>query len=71
MIDEELDPLPGFHMGEPFWVLEEYLKSTNYIGLGGIAARGEKVGLAKWLDLLFDKYPGTFFMGMEYWMKLF
>lgn len=62
MIKEGLSPLPCFHIGEPFWVLEKYLLKTNYIALGGIAKKKKKTRY-EWLSLIFNKYPDTDFHG--------
>ncbi len=37
-----LNPLPCFHAGEPMWVLEEYARMTDYIGLGGTVSVSER-----------------------------
>lgn len=62
MKSENLDPLPCFHYGEPFWVLEKYLEGTNYIALGGVAKKRKKERI-KWLHQIFAKYKGIDFHG--------
>ena len=53
---EGLNPIPCFHIGEPDWVLEEYIESSSYIALGGIAKQN-KITRKIWLDRIFTKYP--------------
>lgn len=57
MKQQGLDPLPCFHIGEPEWVLDEYLSSTNYIGLGGITGTKAMRSRREWLDKIFNKHP--------------
>jgi len=53
-----LNPLPTFHYGEPFWLLEKYFSETNYVALGGIAKifRGERI---LWLNQIFMRYSNS------------
>lgn len=59
MKKQGLNPLPCFHFGEPYSVLENYLKQTSYVALGGIAKRNKKER-SLWLDTIFNKYPGQY-----------
>jgi hypothetical protein len=49
-----LSPLITFHYGEPLSVLSDYIKSYDFIALGGAVGRTktEKIG---WLDILYGK----------------
>jgi len=58
MKDNDLKILPTYHYGEPFWVIEEYIKYTNYIALGGIA-KIHKQERIKWLNNVFSKFWNT------------
>lgn len=54
---EELghEPTPIYHYGEPFEVLEELVRSYNYIGLGGLVRPGlAKVKKLNWLTRCFS-----------------
>lgn len=62
MIEVGLNPLPCFHIGEPFSVLNKYLDKTNYVALGGIAKRNTRDRVS-WLDKVFDEYKGIKFHG--------
>lgn len=62
MLKEKLSPLPCFHIGEPYWVLEKYLLKTNYIALGGIAKKNKRTRF-EWLSWVFNKYPKVNFHG--------
>ena len=53
MLDAGLNPLPTFHLGEPWWVLDEYLKHTNYIALGGVAKKSQRKLNPIWFDIIF------------------
>lgn len=64
MLKKDLFPLPTYHYGEPSWVLEEYLKITNYVALGGIAKLSKQLRL-KWLDEIFIKYPDVAKVGFH------
>ena len=55
-----LSPLPVFHQGEDLKYLDDYVKSYDYIGLGGMV--GGKSG-NRWLDDIFTKYPDHKFHG--------
>lgn len=61
---QSLDPLPCFHIGEPEWVLDEYLTKTSYIALGGIAKQNQQTR-KKWLDWIFNKYPDQTVIGFH------
>ncbi len=61
MKKEGLEVIPCFHIGEPFEILEEYVKEP-YVALGGIAFRRKKERSA-WLDIVFSKYPNHQFHG--------
>lgn len=52
----DLNPLPCFHYGEPFSVLDEYTKHTNYIAIGGIAKINKRDRII-FLNNIFSKYP--------------
>jgi len=58
MKKEKLNPMPVFHYGESFDVLEYYIRQTDYIGLGGMGniIRNNNIKLT-WLDTIFSKYP--------------
>jgi hypothetical protein len=59
-----LNPLPCFHAGEPLWVLEEYARMTDYIGLGGTVSLSERERF-NWWELLFRKYPDSRAIGFH------
>jgi hypothetical protein len=66
MLIEGLNPIPCFHYGETFDVLDFYLRKTDYIAIGGIATaevRRNKKGRAMWLDKVFNRYPNVKFHG--------
>ena len=56
MKNEGLNPIPVFHDGEPFEILEEYAKHTNYIGLGAVAYKSTKARLL-FFDRVFTMFP--------------
>lgn len=49
-----LDPLPVFHIGEPYNYLEYYVKKYKYISLG--IAGNLPVNLVEWMDECFERY---------------
>lgn len=56
-----LKPLPCFHYGEEVKYLREYIKSNEYIALGGMASSKSGAVLSndqrqQWLDEIFSKY---------------
>ena len=54
MVNAGLNPVPAFHIGEPFKYLEYYVKNFDYIALGVAGNSGPK--LIKWMDECFSKY---------------
>jgi hypothetical protein len=55
--------IPTFHIGSPFEYLDYYVSQTDYIGLGGIAAKTNEKQTYSWLRYIFDKCPGCKFHG--------
>lgn len=53
MEENGLSPLPCFHSGEPWHMLEEYVEKYDYIALGGMVG-GSKKQLCSFLDQCFD-----------------
>ncbi len=49
-----LNPLPVFHVGEPFKYLEYYIKRYDYLALGVAGNKGSS--LVPWLNQCFSKY---------------
>ena len=49
-----LDPLPTFHYGEDWSVLDEYMKHTHYIALGGMVGESTK-SLMQWAIQCFKR----------------
>lgn len=49
-----LNPLPCFHIGEPFKYLEYYVDNYEYLALGVAGVKG--ASLIPWLDECFSKY---------------
>ncbi len=62
--DRGLNPLPVFHYGEPFHILDYYCENYDYVCLGGLVplAMKPKV-LIEFLDKVFTKYPNKKFHG--------
>lgn len=56
MRDAGLNPLPVWHLSTPVFYLKEYIKYTNYIGIGELA-KGSSSFRKGNLDSLFKKYP--------------
>jgi hypothetical protein len=60
MLDKGLSPLPCFHVKEPFTLLEEYLKYSDYISLGGSVPIRNKSAVANWINSIISKYPAKY-----------
>lgn len=58
-----LNPLPVFHLGESFSVLDAYCNSYDYVCLGGLAGDASDFERNKWLDVCFSSYPKKKFHG--------
>ncbi len=54
MEDAGLNPLPCFHVGEPYSYLEYYIENYDYLAIGVAGNSGSK--LIPWLDECFSKY---------------
>lgn len=64
MEKQELKPLPVFHFGEDWKLLDYYCSKYDYVGLGGmIGGVGIKDNIRSWLDVIFSKYPTHKFHG--------
>ncbi len=50
-----LNPLPVFHVGEPWDYLQRYIDNYDYVALGGMVGR-PKPTLVPWLNQCFSKY---------------
>lgn len=61
MKDKGMKPIPVFHYGDNTAWLEEYLKDTNDIALGGTVLIKSKEAVGSWVNLLNLKYPGVNF----------
>lgn len=44
-----INSLPTFHLGSPFDELEKLLEQENYIGIGGIATKGNQTIVKNWI----------------------
>lgn len=49
--------VPVYHENEPWDVLEIYLASASYIGIGRTEARGDKTATLSLYDSVFNRYP--------------
>ena len=54
MEEAGLAPLPCFHVGEPWPILEAYLERYDYIALGGMVPHRANKGLGAWIARAFD-----------------
>lgn len=66
MRENGLDPLPTYHYGEPWSVLDEYMSHTKYIALGGMVGESY-ANLMRWVIQCFkrarDKGEGHVYHG--------
>lgn len=54
MEEAGLQPLPCFHVGEPWPILEAYLERYDYIALGGMVPHRGNKSLGAWIARAFD-----------------
>lgn len=54
MEEAGLHPLPCFHVGEPWTVLEAYLERFDYVALGGMVPHRGNRSLGSWIARAFD-----------------
>jgi len=50
-----LDPMPVFHHGEPFSVLEDYIDKYDYVGVGGLGQRTSVQSYIDFGDKIFER----------------
>lgn len=55
MEDAGLNPLPVFHKGEPFEVLEYYIENYDFIYLGGLVG-GSEAPNSEYFQMIWDSY---------------
>jgi hypothetical protein len=64
MREAGLDPMPIYHLGDPYEYLEKYLTyEPSLIGIGGVLKVKSKVTRKKLLEDLFEKYPTAAYHG--------
>lgn len=56
MRKEGLYPIPVYHDGEPWRILEEYVNNCSYVGLGAVAYKSNKARLT-FFDRIFEQFP--------------
>jgi len=56
MRKEGLFPIPVYHDGEPWKILEEYVDNCSYVGLGAVAYKSNKARVL-FFDRIFEKFP--------------
>jgi hypothetical protein len=61
MKEAGLDPMPVYHLGDPYEVLERYLPyEPNVIGIGGVLIIKSRVIRKNLIEDLFEKYPYSY-----------
>jgi hypothetical protein len=62
MRSKGFEPIPVFHHGSDYSMLDEYRESgARYIALGGTVPMSNKAQVAQWCDQLSDRYPDVSF----------
>jgi predicted TIM-barrel fold metal-dependent hydrolase len=64
MRKEGLFPIPVYHDGEPWRILEEYVDNCSYIGLGAVAYKSNKARLL-FFDRIFERFPNRTKVGFH------
>ena len=63
ILEAGINSIPTFHFGSNFSELKFLASKTDYIGLGGIATKGNQVKVKSWLNFIFKNYPNLRFHG--------
>jgi hypothetical protein len=58
-----IDSLPTFHIDSPFDELERLLEQNSYIGIGGIAGKGNQIKTRNWINYVNHLADGHKFHG--------
>ncbi len=59
-----LNPIPVFHIGSPFGVLDAMTERYPYIALGGLVGASPKSFVRRWINKCFNVAPDTQFHGL-------
>ena len=62
MLKNKLNPIPVFHDGEDFSILDYYINHSEYIGLGAVAYKSNKERIL-FFNSVFQKYKDIKFHG--------